>query len=52
MRQCYVIESSIKVRTGIPGLDSILSGGFREGKTIVLSGPPGSGKTTFGMQYL
>jgi len=47
-----VIESSIKVRTGIPGLDSILSGGFREGKTIVLSGPPGSGKTTFGMQYL
>jgi len=47
-----VIESSIKVRTGVPGLDSILSGGFREGKTIVLSGPPGSGKTTFGMQYL
>ncbi|MGQ0795856.1 MAG: RAD55 family ATPase [Nitrosopumilaceae archaeon] len=47
-----MIESSIKVRTGIPGLDSILSGGFREGKTIVLSGPPGSGKTTFGMQYL
>lgn len=52
MRHCNVIESSIKVRTGVPGLDSILSGGFREGKTIVLSGPPGSGKTTFGMQYL
>jgi len=47
-----VIESPIKVRTGVPGLDSIMSGGFREGKTIVLSGPPGSGKTTFGMQYL
>lgn len=45
-------SSQIKVRTGIPGLDSIVSGGFREGRTIVLSGPPGSGKTTFGMQFL
>jgi circadian clock protein KaiC len=45
-------KSQIKIRTGIPGFDSIISGGFREGKTIVLSGPPGSGKTTFGMQFL
>ena len=45
-------ESQIKIRTGIPGFDSIISGGFREGRTIVLSGPPGSGKTTFGMQFL
>ena len=44
--------SQVKVRTGIPGLDSIISGGFREGRTVVLSGPPGSGKTTFGMQFL
>ena len=42
----------VKVRTGIPGLDSIMSGGFREGRTVVLSGPPGGGKTTFGMQFL
>jgi circadian clock protein KaiC len=48
-----MMESShVKVRTGIPGLDSIMSGGFRQGRTIVLSGPPGAGKTTFGMQYL
>jgi KaiC/GvpD/RAD55 family RecA-like ATPase len=45
-------KSQIKIRTGIPGFDSIISGGFREGRTIVLSGPPGSGKTTFGMQFL
>jgi KaiC/GvpD/RAD55 family RecA-like ATPase len=44
--------SHVKVRTGIPGLDSIISGGFREGRTLVLSGSPGSGKTTFGMQFL
>ena len=47
------MESSyVKVRTGIPGLDSIMSGGLRQGRASVLSGPPGSGKTTFGMQYL
>lgn len=41
-----------KVKTGIPGLDSITSGGFRQGRTLVVSGDPGSGKTTFGLQYL
>ena len=43
---------SEKVRTGIPGLDSILSGGLRGGMNVVLSGQPGSGKTTMGMQFL
>ena len=41
-----------KVKTGIPGLDSILSGGMKMGRTVTVSGPPGSGKTTFGLQYL
>jgi len=41
-----------KVKTGIPGLDSIISGGMRMGRTVTVSGPPGSGKTTFGLQYL
>lgn len=45
-------EEVIQVRTGIPGFDSVLAGGLRQGKTISLSGPPGSGKTTFGMQFL
>ena len=43
---------SVKVRTGIPGFDSIISGGFKEGRTVILSGPPGGGKTTFGMQFI
>ncbi len=41
-----------KVKTGIPGLDSIISGGMKIGRTVTVSGPPGSGKTTFGLQYL
>jgi len=41
-----------KVKTGIPGLDSIISGGMMVGRTVTVSGPPGSGKTTFGLQYL
>lgn len=48
----HMMEEVIQTRTGIPGFDSVLAGGLRQGKTISLSGPPGSGKTTFGMQFL
>ena len=41
-----------RVRTGIPGLDDMLSGGFVEGSAVLLMGAPGTGKTTLGMQYL
>jgi len=41
-----------KVKTGIPGLDSVISGGMKSGRAVTISGPPGSGKTTFGLQYL
>jgi circadian clock protein KaiC len=41
-----------KVKTGIPGLDSIISGGLKKNSAILISGPPGSGKTTFGLQFL
>jgi len=41
-----------KLSTGINYLDSLLEGGLTEGRVYVVSGPPGSGKTTFGMQFL
>jgi circadian clock protein KaiC len=41
-----------KVKTGIPGLDSIISGGLKKDRAVIISGPPGSGKTTFGLQFL
>ena len=41
------------VPTGIPGVDKILAGnGIPRGHTILVSGGPGSGKTTFAIQFL
>ncbi len=41
-----------RVPTGIKGLDELLGGGFPEGRCILVVGSPGSGKTTFAIQYL
>ncbi len=41
-----------RVPTGIKGLDELLGGGFPEGRCILVVGSPGSGKTTFAVQYL
>ena len=41
-----------RVTTGINGLDEMLHGGLPRGRTILVVGSPGSGKTTFAMQFL
>ena len=38
--------------SGITGLDSLLDGGFPEGKVILVLGEPGTGKTILVSQYL
>jgi len=40
------------VKTGIPGFDSTLSAGLKKNSSVAVSGPPGSGKTTFGLQFI
>lgn len=45
-------SKQVKLKSGIPGFDSIISGGIPEGSSVTISGPSGSGKTTFGMQFL
>jgi circadian clock protein KaiC len=40
------------IKTGIPGFDKLVSGGFPLGKSILLSGTPGTGKTIFALQFL
>ncbi len=41
-----------RIKSGIPGLDDLIEGGFPEGSSILLSGGPGSGKSIFCLQYL
>lgn len=41
-----------RVQTGIPGLDEMLRGGIPKGHTVSVFGGPGTGKTTFAMQFL
>ena len=40
-----------RVRTGIEGLDQLIEGGFPKGRSILVAGSPGSGKTIFALQY-
>jgi KaiC/GvpD/RAD55 family RecA-like ATPase len=40
------------VKTGVPGADAILEGGIYPGSAVLVSGPPGSGKSIFGMQFV
>lgn len=40
------------VKTAIPGLDELIEGGYVENDVILITGGPGAGKTTFGIQYL
>lgn len=39
-------------RTGIKGLDVILNGGFPRGHVVVVTGGPGTGKTTLGLEFV
>ncbi len=41
-----------RVKTGIKGFDELLEGGIPEGFVVAVTGPPGTGKTTFSMQFL
>lgn len=38
--------------TGIPGLDVMLGGGLLPETAVLLDGAPGTGKTTFGLQFI
>lgn len=41
-----------RVSTGVDGLDEILDGGIPEDNLTLLAGPPGTGKSTLGLQFL
>jgi len=41
-----------KVPTGIRGLDQVTHGGFPKGRTALICGAPGTGKTLLGLEFL
>lgn len=41
-----------RVKSGVPGFDDLIEGGFPRGSIITVSGDTGTGKTTFGIQFL
>lgn len=42
----------MRMKTGVPGFDSLVEGGLLSDRLYLLSGPPGSGKTTFSAHFL
>src|SRR5205085_8761655 len=41
-----------RTSSGVPGLDALIEGGFPLNRTIVIGGGVGTGKTTFGLQFI
>ena len=41
-----------RTKSGIPGIDEIIGGGFPEGTCCLVTGTAGSGRTIFGVQFL
>ena len=47
-----IYETDASIRMGVSGLNDLVGGGIPAGRLHVLSGPPGSGKTTLSTQFL
>ncbi|MBR9678111.1 MAG: hypothetical protein GOU97_02365 [Nanoarchaeota archaeon] len=43
---------TVRISTGISGMDKLIEGGFNVGDIILISGGTGTGKTIFGLQFL
>ena len=41
-----------KIKSGVPGLDTILKGGIRMGASVLVTGSPGTGKTILAIQFI
>jgi len=50
--QAGAFDQTTRVTTGVPGLDTLVNGGYLLGSTTVISGISGVGKSVMGLQYL
>lgn len=51
-QQRRVRQSTTRLKTGVPGLDEMMGGGIPSGDVLLLTGPAGTGKTTFATQFV
>ncbi len=49
-RERHAVEQ-VRLSTGVPGLDTLMGGGIPAGDAVMLAGPTGTGKSTFGMLF-
>jgi circadian clock protein KaiC len=47
-----VERSTSRLSTGVPGLDEMMGGGIPAGDVVLITGPAGTGKTTFATQFV
>jgi circadian clock protein KaiC len=47
-----IVQSEKRLATGVPGLDELTGGGIPMGDVVLMTGPAGSGKTTFATQFV
>lgn len=47
-----MVRPERRLATGVPGLDEMTGGGIPAGDVVLLTGPAGSGKTTFAAQFV
>ena len=48
----HIVKSMERVATGINGLDRLIDGGLPKGRTYLLTGSCGTGKTLFSLEYI
>lgn len=51
-RKPALSETTERLRTGIGDFDRMIGGGYPAGSSTIFAGPPGTGKTTFGLHFL